>query len=66
MPWKESDAPKKNKKAKSRRCKHAFAGASNSIFRKTGDEGRAVRGGNAAVNKCNAKSKRKKRRSVKR
>ena len=66
MPWKESDVPKKNKKAKSGRCKRAFVTAGNSILRKTGDEGRAVRGGNFAVQKCNAKSKRKKRKSIKR
>ena len=66
MPWKSSDATRHTKKAKSAKCKRAFAHASNSSLAKDGDEGKAVRIGNAAVNKCNAKSKRMRKRGRKR
>lgn len=65
MPWTAKDASRHIKKAKSARCKRAFAHASNSVLKSTGDEGRAVRAGNSAVNKCNAK-KGKKRKAHKR
>jgi hypothetical protein len=61
MPWEPKDATRHTKKARSARCKRAFAHASNSVLKRTGHEGRAVRAGNAAVNKCNAKRKRLKR-----
>jgi len=59
MPWTPADATRHTKKAKTAKSKRAFAEASNSVLKSTGDEGRAVRAGNAAVNKSNAKSKRK-------
>jgi hypothetical protein len=59
MPWNPSDATKHTKKARSPRCKRAFAHAANSILESTGDDARAVRGGNSAVNKCNAKGDKK-------
>ena len=55
MPWTPSDATQHTKAAKSAVSKRAFAHAANSILKATGDEGRAVRGGNAAVNESNAK-----------
>jgi hypothetical protein len=58
MPWKPKEATRHTKKAKSAKCKRAFAHAANATLSRTGDEGKAVRVGNAAVNKCNAKSKR--------
>jgi hypothetical protein len=58
MPWKPSDAKRHTKKADSAKCKRAFAHASNAVLKSTGGEGRAVAAGNAAVNKCNAKTKR--------
>lgn len=58
MPWTAEDAPRFTKKAKSSKSKRAFAHASDSVLKSTGDEGRAVAAGNAAVNKSNAKTKR--------
>lgn len=59
MPWKAKDAKRHTRKAKSARCKRAFAHAANSVLEGTGDEGKAVAAGNAAVNKCNAKSRKR-------
>ena len=59
MPWEPQDAIKHTKAAKSAVSKRAFADAANSILQATGDEGRAIRGGNAAVNKSNAKGEKK-------
>lgn len=50
MPWKMSDAQKHTKKAKSSTAKRQWSKVANSILERTGDEGRAVRGANAAVN----------------
>jgi len=61
MPWTAKSATRHTKKARSQKCKRAFAHAANSMLESTGDEGKAVRTGNAAVNKCNAKSARTKR-----
>lgn len=62
MPWSAGDATRHTKKAKTPRSKRAFAHAANSVLASTGDEGRAVRAGNAAA----AKSARKHRRSGRR
>lgn len=51
MPWSPSDATRHTKKAKSPAAKRQFAAVANSVLAKTGDEGRAVRAGNAAVAK---------------
>ena len=59
MPWTPADATRHTKKAKTPKSKRAFAHASNSVFKATGDEGRAVRAGNAAAAKSAAKSNRK-------
>lgn len=60
MPWGPEDATKKNKKATTPKSKRAFAHAANSVLEATGDEGRAVRAGNAAADRSLAKSSRKK------
>lgn len=51
MPWAPSDATRFTKKAKSKKSKRQFSKVANAILAKTGDEGRAVRGANAAVAK---------------
>jgi hypothetical protein len=61
MPWTARDATRHTKKAKTAKSKRAFAHASNSVLRETGDEGRAVRAGNAAAAASIRKSKRNKR-----
>ena len=58
MPWSAKDASRHTKKAKTPKAKRAFAHASNSVLERTGDEGRAVRAGNAAAARSAAKSKR--------
>ena len=61
MPWGAKDATRHTKAAKTPKEKRAFAHAANSVLKRTGDEGRAVRAGNAAVNASVAKTRRNKR-----
>lgn len=49
MPWDQSDAYGHTHKATTPKAKRAFAHAANSVLDSTGDEGRAVRAGNAAA-----------------
>jgi len=49
-PWTASSFKKHNKKASPNQLK-AAAHAANSVLKKTGDEGRAVRAGNSVVRK---------------
>lgn len=51
MPWSPKDASGSTKKAKGPRAKRQWARVANNILSKTGDEGRAKRGANAAVRK---------------
>lgn len=51
MPWTPEDAPSKTKKADTPKKQRQFAHVANSVLAKTGDEGRAIRSGNAAVAK---------------
>lgn len=62
MPWTPKDATRHTKKAKTPKSKRAFADAANSVLKRTGDEGRAVRAGNAAAAASIKKSARKKKR----
>lgn len=62
MPWSEKDAKRHTAKATTPKAKRAFAHAANAVLKKTGDEGRAVRAGNAAAARSAAKSKRSTRR----
>lgn len=63
MPWNPSDATRHTKKARTAKSKRAFAHASNSVLKRTGNEGRAVRAGNAAAAASARKSRRSKRKS---
>jgi hypothetical protein len=59
MPWNPEDAERHTKKAAGHpTAKRAFAHAANSVLEETGDEGRAVAAGNAAVNASIAKEHR--------
>ena len=50
MPWGPEDAARHTKKAAGHpKAARAFAHAANSVLESTGDEGRAVRAGNAAA-----------------
>jgi len=51
MPWSAKDAARHTKKAKSPTAKRQFAHVANSMLKKTGDEGAAIRAANAAVAK---------------
>jgi hypothetical protein len=54
MPWTARAFRKFNKDATSKQLS-AAAKAANSVLRETGDEGRAVRAGNAQINKMKRK-----------
>jgi len=50
MPWKPSDATRHTKKAgSSAKAKRQWSDVANSVLKKTGDEGRAVREANAVI-----------------
>ena len=51
MPWNDRDAASKTKKAKSPKSKRQWRDVANSVLKRTGDEGRAVRSANAVVKK---------------
>jgi hypothetical protein len=51
MPWTSRDAKRHNKHANTPAKKKQFAAVANDVLKRTGDEGRAVRAGNAAVKK---------------
>lgn len=52
MPWTADDAPRFNKKAKSKHLKSLWAKAANAALSQYHDEGRAIRVANAAVTKA--------------
>jgi hypothetical protein len=66
MPWGPEDASRHTKKARTPKSKRAFAHAANSVLERTGDEGRAVRAGNAAAKRSAHKGGRKMKRSTRR
>ena len=71
MPWKAKDAKRHTHKAKSAKRKRQWKIVANSVLKRTGDEGRAVRSANAAVKHSTAgrggkKKTRRKRTSAKR
>jgi hypothetical protein len=49
MPWNPKDATRHTKKAKSAKGKRQWSDVANSVLKRTGDEGRAVREANAVV-----------------
>ncbi len=49
MPWKPEDAYRHTHAAVTPKKKRQFAHVANSVLKQTGDEGRAVRAGNATV-----------------
>jgi hypothetical protein len=50
MPWSPNDGPSRHtKKASTPKKKKQWSAVANSILARTGNEGRAVRGANAAV-----------------
>lgn len=59
MPWSTGDATRHTKKARSGIAKRQWRDVANSILERTGNEGRAVRGANAAVRKRGKKRGRK-------
>ena len=61
MPWGPRDAIRHPKKATTPKRRRAFSHAANSVLRETGNEGRAIRAGNAAAAASKRKSNRNKR-----
>jgi len=55
MPWTAKESTKHTKNAKSAKRKHQWSKVANSILARTNDEGRAIRGANAAVKKAGKK-----------
>lgn len=51
MPWTAADATKHQKKATTAALRHTWATVANNILKETGDDARAIRGANAAVDK---------------
>jgi len=51
MPWTSKDATKHTKAAKSPGAKKQWAKTADAVLAKSGDEGKAIRIANAAVNK---------------
>lgn len=51
MPWTSRDVAEHTKAAKTPTQKRQWVHVANSVLKKTGDEGRAVRAANAAVSK---------------
>jgi hypothetical protein len=57
MPWSAEDASSHTKQADTPKRKRMWSHAANSVLESTGDEGRAVRAGNAAVAEDHKRSK---------
>ncbi len=57
MPWKPKDAKRHTKKAKSSKRKRQWAHVADSVLKRTGDEGAAVRAANGVVKKSENKRK---------
>ena len=49
MPWAPKDAPKKSKKAKSPKDKRQWRDVANSVLKRTGDEGLAIKEANGVI-----------------
>ena len=61
MPWTARQVGKHNKRAKSAKRKRQWVEVANSVLKRTGDEGRAVREANGAVKKAQRKKTKRKR-----
>ncbi len=55
MPWKPSDASKKNKKVDTPSEKKQWATVANKVLKSTGDDAKAVKAANAAIKKRDKK-----------
>ena len=58
MPWSPSDAKAKTGRANTPTKQRQWAEVANSVLKRTGDEGRAVREANAVVRSASDKRKR--------
>ena len=57
MPWSAKDALGKTKKARSAKGKRQWADVANSVLKRTGNEGRAVREANAVAKRMYGRGK---------
>lgn len=51
MPWKPSDAKKKNKKADTKAEQKQWAAVANKVLKSTRDDSKAIKAANAAIKK---------------
>ena len=51
MPWKPSDAPKKNKKVNTAAEKKQWSTVANKVLKSTGNDAKAIKAANAAIKK---------------
>jgi hypothetical protein len=51
MPWKEEDAKRHTKKARTPKKKRQWSAVANKVLQESGDEGKAIRIANAVVKK---------------
>jgi len=59
MPWTLRDAMSHTKKANTKKKKEVWSKTANEVLKSSGDEGKAVRIANSAVNKTKNKNKKK-------
>lgn len=59
MPWTAKDASRHTKKAKSAKSKRQWSHVADSVLKRTGDEGRAIRAANSVVKKSKRGKSRK-------
>ena len=58
MPWTPSDARSKDRKADTPKKKREWSDIANSVLKRTGDEGRAVRSANGVLRKAAERGRR--------
>lgn len=59
MPWTSKDSARHTRKAKSSKKRRQWSHVANSVLRRTGDEGRAVREANAVVKRHKKKTRKR-------
>ena len=59
MPWNSKDVSGKTKAAKSPKAKRQWVDVANSVLKKTGDEGRAIREANSVAKRSASKAKKR-------
>lgn len=58
MPWTPDQATQHTKRASTKKLQRQWSATANSVYERTGDEGRAIRGANSVVGKHDSHRKR--------